>query len=133
MLNQWIILATTLDQLTSATRYLSRRSTSRETLIFILFAVVIATIWGTLFLLDRVRKFHGDVPETVRSLFDELCAAHRLSQQEIVSLVDAAKECQLASAAPLFVQPEHLDWLSGEHRPQAEIYKGLREKLFGKN
>jgi hypothetical protein len=132
-MDSWALLAGTVEQLSAAARYMSRPSTSRENLIFILFAMVIAIIWAMLFFWDRFRKLQEPAQEVVKSLFDELCEAHRLSQQDAALLVDAAQECRLSSPAILFVQPEHLALLSGEQRPKGGVYGQLREKLFGKD
>jgi hypothetical protein len=126
-----ILAASSSDQLASVARYLSRASSSKEYLIFGLFFVVIAAIWTTLILWDRLHKLRMVIEEPAVSLFDELCHIHSLDRQEIAALVDAAQECQLASPAMLFVQPAHLERLGGEAMPKAGVFKPLHEKLFG--
>lgn len=132
MLDNFLILAaSSSDQLASVGRYLSRAGSSKEYLLFGLFFFVIATIWATLFLWDRLHKLRVVAEEPARSLFDELCRIHGLDRQEVMALNDAAQECQLSSPSMLFVQPAHLDRLSGDAMPKAGVFKPLREKLFG--
>lgn len=132
MLDNFLILAaSSSDQLASVSRYLSRAGSSKEYLIFGLFFIVISAIWATLFLWDRLHKLRVVAEEPVTSLFDELCHIHHLDRNEIAALTDAAQECQLSSPALLFVQPTHLDRLSGDAMPKAGLFKPLREKLFG--
>lgn len=126
-----LLATTTIDQLSAATRYLSRPGSSRETMIFLLFAVVLGAIWTTIFLWDRLRK-NADTEESAsRSLFDELCLAHRLEHSDIALLSDAALECGLESPASLFVQPDRFDALCTETQPRSEVYRRLRDRLFG--
>ena len=131
MRDEILLLATNSDHLGAAARYLSRSTSSRETLIFVLFAVVILAIWMTIFLWDRLHRLQPAATEPMRSLFDELCQIHNLDRQEISGLVDAAQECRLPSPAELFVRPEHLARLSGDGLPKASVYKQLRDRLFG--
>jgi|GEM_PF-5619555 len=125
-------LAISSDHLQAAARYLSRPTSSREIIIFALFAVVIGAIWTTLFLWDRIRRSTGEPIVEQRSLFDQLCATHRLDRQEISILVDAARECGLASPASLFMQPERFNLLCEDSQPRAGTYRPLRDRLFGK-
>jgi hypothetical protein len=125
------VLAVTGDHLSSAARYLSRPSTYRENLLLILFAVVIAAIWTTLLLWDRLRKMQLAVVGPSTSVFEELCQAHQLDPQEIACLHEAAQECGLAMPALLFVQPDHLERLAGDAMPKAGAYRQLRARLFG--
>ena len=130
MPSELLILAASGSWMTTLSRYLSRPGTSRENVLFVLFALVIAGIWVVLFLWDRMRKQHAG-PQVPKTLFEEFCQAHRLSQQEVALLVDAAQECRLPSPNHLFVQPQHLEMLSLDSRPRADVYRSLRERLFG--
>lgn len=126
-----LLLAASDNRLSALLRYLGRAGSSRENLIFLLFAVVIATIWLTLYFWDRLRKHPAAQLEAAGSIFDELCQAHRLDRQDIALLTDAALECGLPSPALLFVQPEHLGGLSAEGLSKAGPYRHLRDRLFG--
>jgi hypothetical protein len=109
----------------------SLRQSSREMMILLLFAVLIGVIWMTIFLWDRFRRTGAAAAAETRSLFDELCAAHRLKSQDITLLAEAARECRLESPASLFLRPERFDPLCAETQPQAEAYQQLRDRLFG--
>lgn len=130
MWNDIVILAAE-NYWDSAARYLNRASTYRENLLLLLFAAVIAGIWITLLIWERFRDSKPSSPASPVSLFEELCQAHRLGKQEMILLVDAAQECRLPNPSFLFVQPECLDRLSGHGLPKAEVYRQLRERLFG--
>lgn len=126
-----LILATSGSRFSEVLRYLGRAGTSRENLIFILFAVIIAGIWVSLFVWDRLRRSSSAHAFAVRTLFDQLCQAHRLGPHDITLLADAARECGLSSPCLLFVQPEHLGRLADDDLQHAAGYRQLRERLFG--
>ena len=132
MIEMTLLSAITAEHLQSAARYLSRPASSREMLIFVLFAIVIGAIWTVLFLWDRTRRQVEPVAGPTASLFEELTAALRLSPQETATLMEAAQESQLDSPLPLFVQPERFEPLCAETHPKAGMYRSLRDKLFGK-
>jgi hypothetical protein len=122
----------TVDVVEAVSRYLNRSGSTRENLLFLAFALIIAAIWITLFLLEKWRKSRSESQTPpARSVFDELCEAHRLSTQDVALLLDAAHECRVPTPAFLFVQPDHLDRLSSDARPKAAVYRQLRERLFG--
>lgn len=125
------VLAASSNRLGSVTGYFSQQTSIREALIFVLFACVIGSIWAAILFWDRLRKLAGAVPEPPKSIFEELCRAHRLSQQDVTLLTEAAQECRAASPAALFVQPEVLQTLSVPSEPKANVYRALHEKLFG--
>lgn len=125
------LLAVGDSRFSDLVRYLNRASTSRENLIFVLFAVIIAGIWIALFMWDRLRRTALAAPKVAPSLFDQLCQAHRLDSGDSTLLSDAARECNLATPAMLFVQPDHLARLSADGMQHAAGYRQLRERLFG--
>jgi hypothetical protein len=125
------LLAAGDSRFSDLVRYLNRASTSRENLIFILFAVIIAGIWAALFMWDRMRRMAPATPKVAQSLFDQLCQAHRLDAGDSTLLSEAAREFNLASPALLFVQPDHLTRLSADGVEHAAGYRQLRERLFG--
>lgn len=126
-----LLATTTIDQLSAAAKYLSRPGSSRETMIFLLFAVILGAIWTTIFLWDRLRKAADAEEATQKSLFDELCLAHQLERPDVALLTDAALACGLESPASLFVQPDRFDALCTETQPKADVYRRLRDRLFG--
>lgn len=127
-----LLLAAGGSRFSEMMRYLGRASTSRENLIFVLFAVIIAGVWIALFVWDRLRRATAATqPKSARTLFDQLCLAHRLDPRDASLLTDAAKDCGLPSPSMLFVQPDHLARMSSDGVQNAAGYRQLRERLFG--
>ena len=111
--------------------YLNRAGSLRENLLFILFGAAIVSLWAGLFLWERHRKRRPAKLAEKILLFDELCAAHALTKEEIVCLREIAKLHQLAEPALLFVQPDRLQVLSQQRPDHAARFDRLRGRLFG--
>ncbi len=112
-------------------RYLNRAGSLRENLLFILFGAAIVSLWVGLFLWERYRKRRPEKLAEKIILFDELCAAHALTADEIAGLREIAKLHQHAEPALLFVQPERWQALPQQRPDHAARYEHLRGRLFG--
>lgn len=132
MATDTLLLALSGTQLEAVARYLRHTTTSRETMILLLFAVIIGAIWTTIFLWDRLRRSAEAAQVAARTLFDELCLAHRLTGDDVALLQTAAQACRLDSPASLFARPDPFDALCLDSQPKAEAYRHLRDRLFGK-
>lgn len=66
------------------------------------------------------------------ALFEKLCQAHRLDEQEAALLRDLVKHHRMGLAARIFLEPERFDpaVLPGSIRSQQSILVDLRNKLF---
>lgn len=99
---------------------------------FLIAAVLaIAAFWIALHFWDKHRKRRTRAGSNPKSLFLELCQAHKLSRAERNRLAYAASEKQLPHAGILFVDPRLLQDFAQGDDPDHEEYALLFRKLFG--
>ncbi len=104
-------------------RHLNRPYSSKGLGYLLMFGIAVAAIWFALAVWERHRRTPSTAPDERRSLFDQLCERHQLSQEEIGRLRRRAEGSSPADAALLFVDPRLLE------QPPAEVPLG--ERLFG--
>jgi hypothetical protein len=90
----------------------------------------IALLWAGLRWWERNRRRANPAEPTPRSLFLDLCAAHRLSEAERALLERAAARRRLEHPAVLFVVPSLLRDAAAVDAANATAFARLEAKLF---
>jgi hypothetical protein len=92
---------------------------------------IVAASWFVVFLWDRYRRELLRAANDPRTLFQELCRAHRLSRRERRLLWQAAAYHRLEQPALVFAIPHFVSQLADSTQPHADTYAGLAVRLFG--
>lgn len=131
MLQWWLWANADLGK--SFVRYSRRSSLLADNWLILTIFVAIPLLWVALACWDKWRKKlirNGDSPKT---LFLELCLAHKLNRAERSLLQRAAGAKRLKQAALIFVDPTILGKLSASKSAEASGYRQLAKKLFGRD
>lgn len=97
-------------------------------------AVVAGTaclLWLGLNWADRFRNRLVQNSQTPRSLFRELCLAHRLTRAQRQLLVQIVEQASPAQPCRVFIDRRVLEEFSARHPAEAEDCVGLIRSLFG--
>jgi len=110
---------------------------SRAVLWAIGIGILLGTIWGVVSIIDRRRSHRPQAaipaarPARAKTLFDDLCAAHALTDQEQKVLRDAAELLELTAPSRFFVDPGLLRNASAQACPDdAQALRSLLDRLF---
>jgi hypothetical protein len=124
----WVILANVGEALS---RYMRQSTSTQRGGIwgFALLAVIL--FWVGIYVWDERSKRVKIPEEKSESLFQQLCKTHRLNQQQRTKLLTAAKQCELAEPAVVFVDPKVLSQLAGDDSGESRAYAELGQQLFG--
>ena len=115
------------------TRYSRQSSSLTDNWLILAVFVAIPLLWVALAYWDKWRKQsirNGDSPKT---LFLELCLAHKLNRSERSLLLKAVEARRLGQAALVFVDPTILGKLAAAKSTDAGGYKRLAKRLFGQS
>lgn len=104
-------------------------ASSDNTFLYISFAMI-AAFWGVLYYWDKWRKQRSKRTGSAKSLFMELCDAHRLARTERALLMKAAKSLGAGEPAVLFVDPRIVGKFAAASGGEAKQYAALSSKLF---
>lgn len=115
----------------AVSRYYQRSSTLAENWILLCVFLAIVAFWIVLVYWDRLCLRLLPNHRRPDSLFQELCAAHRLNRGQRMLLIKAAHSGQIGCAAVLFVEPAILERLAGGEARDADSYRELLVRLFG--
>lgn len=115
----------------AAVRHLQRSSSLRENWFLALVVLAIVASWVGLYFWDRQRQLAPKRTKTQKSLFQQLCDAHRLDRSERMLLVKAAQTGGATFDAVVFVDPRILDGLGAAGEADGEAFRALAIKLFG--
>lgn len=94
-------------------------------------ALIVGAIWALLIAFDRIQKKRKLAASlNGRTLFNDLCAVHRLSAQERTRMEAATRKAQVEPAEAIFVMPEVFDRVvAADRNPSA--WDTLRKKVYG--
>jgi hypothetical protein len=115
----------------SAKRYSSQSSSLSNNWFLIAAILTIGALWFGLYYWDRYRKNLASKGDSPKSLFLELCRAHKLSRSERTVLLQIAEKSKLQNPAMIFVDPSVLRILSRSNGSNSELFSDLAGKLFG--
>jgi len=127
---EWWLLAN-VEAFRAAARYMQRSASLSESWFTIAAVAAIIQFWLALVYWDRYRKQPVRQEDRPKSLFLELCRAHKLSRAErglLSSIVDAK---HLKQPAIVFVDPGVLGDPAGSSAPETRACAELAGKLFG--
>ena len=131
MFKCWLLAAADWSKISQSA---SKRSISFSDHWFLIGTVVAVGALGIgLYLWDKHRKRILTDEKNPKSLFFDLCRSHQLSRAERALLTQAAELKQLEQPALMFVDPQLLGSLAGARNPEAEGFRELLGKLFGKH
>jgi len=127
-----ITLLANLEAISSANRYMKHGGpTGNLTYVYITIAGVVL-FWIGMFLWDRYRhKLIVKRPESPKSIFAELAAAHKLNRAEKTLILNAVGQDADQKAAICFVDPEIISRQITLNPDQADDYVKLQQRLFG--
>jgi hypothetical protein len=120
------------DAFNSISRSARRSTSANNSTFFYLLIGAIAVVWGGLYLWDQWRKSQVGQVGSPKSLFVELCAAHKLTRPEQSLLLKATKALDLEEPAMVFADPRMIGRLATAPGGEAEYYGNLSTKLFGR-
>jgi len=115
----------------SVSRSASRGGTLSDNLFLITWIGLIIAFWIGLYYFDQWRKSRSAMMGSAKSLFVELCKAHRLTRTERALMLRAAKVYNPAEPAAIFVDPRILSSCATLPKPDGPDYSLLRQKIFG--
>lgn len=115
----------------AASDYMSRSSSLKDSWFWIAVFGCIGAIWLALIYWDNYRRRLLRNSNNPKSLFFELCQAHRLDRKQRSLLMKAVQYRGLKQPALLFVDPELLGGLVGSGGAHAKQFAELRQRLFG--
>lgn len=104
---------------------------SVEGRLILLTAVAVAMAWIGLILWDRYRRRAALTAADPRGLFENLCEAHRLNDDDRGVLRRVATLRQLAQPAVVFVDPRHLRDAATASDGTGPACASLLRRLFG--
>lgn len=122
-----ILAAGHTDEVSRAFR---NRNILQENWLFISVAIVIGTVWITLFLWEKIQLQRKATADTPQGLFYDLCKTHRLSRTDTNSLFKVASENYADQPAMIFINPNILNDYAGEASSDRKYYETLAERLF---
>ena len=125
----WLLAAVDLSSVSRSAQ--DSRSVASYAGVLLAVLGIVAVCWLLLFLWDRYRHELCRAAQDPRTLFHELCRAHRLSRRDRRLLWQAAVVYRLEHPALVFAIPHYVNQLAGSAEPHADAYAGLAVRLFG--
>lgn len=120
-----------VDSLRAISRHMQHASSAMGLGYFVTAVCSIVAIWLAYQWVEGARLRQAAEAQTVESLFQELCQAHRLSRIERQHLQKAAEELPPADLCSIFMDPRILGRLAMAGSTDADHFAKLSGKLFG--
>ncbi|MFK7776500.1 MAG: hypothetical protein QM501_00075 [Gimesia sp.] len=123
------ILAGHTNEISEAFR---NRSLLRENWLLVAVALIIGTIWVSLYMWENFQVQRKSLRDTPQGLFYQLCKTNRLSRTDINYLRNATSERFNDQPAMVFIDPQILKNHSSEASSDNKYYEELANRLFQK-
>lgn len=121
-----------MDSFKAVTRYMQDSPTFYQDIWFIVIAVgTIGAVWAAITLWDRLQSIHAPAKPRYKTLFVELCQAHKLADADAQWLQNAAMQFGIDDPARIFFTPQAVEVHLQSDEANALIARALLQKLFG--